>query len=204
MYIPAKYQNTSTDEVWDFIRSHPFGLLVTFDGQKPHAVHIPMLTSKEDDQFFLLGHISRANPIKEQLQDKSEKLAIFQGPHAYVSSSWYEIEEVPTWNYIAVHCYGTTDIIEGDALYQELDRLVTYFETGQTNPFRLQDMDLKKIKREMRGIVGFKMTITKTEAAFKLSQNRSDTDHAHIINKLSQESDTAALDVAKAMKKNRP
>jgi transcriptional regulator len=200
MFIPGYYKNENTAEVKDFIRHHGFGVLITHTGKKLWGTHIPLELS--GDGNHLLGHISRANAQWRNFTGGEEVMAIFTGPHAYISSSWYDHENVPTWNYIAVHVYGTIRIIEGDLLYQSLKRLTDKYEKESENPVSLERMSPDYIKKAMLGLVGFEITITNIEAAYKLSQNRDRKNHEAIIHQLEKRNDHDSLQVAEAMKKN--
>src|SRR5687768_5232015 len=160
MYVPKHFQNQNTGEIQDFIRHNSFGILVS-KSDRLIATHIPMELS--EDGTKLSGHISKANPQWKSFNDRDEVMAIFNGPHAYVSSSWYDHENVPTWNYIAAHVYGTIHIIEGDELYQALKHLVTRYETSSSNPISMDTMSHDYVRKSMQGLVGFEINITSIE-----------------------------------------
>jgi len=127
-------------------------------------------------------------------------MAIFINEHAYISSSWYEKINVPTWNYIAVHVHGSATIIEGQSLIDSLSDLVDQYENKRDNAFSIDKMPQDMLHRDIKGIVGFKINIHKVEAQFKLSQNRNDQDHANIIKMLEQQDDHLAHWIAQDMK----
>jgi len=171
MYIPKIYENTNLEEVKQFVQNNSFGILVTHQNGKPLATHIPLeLSQNKDGNDVLVGHISKANPQWHNFKDEGDVLAIFNGPHSYISSSWYDFEEVPTWNYIAVHIYGSIKTIEGEALYNSLKKLMEKYESGSKNPVKIEDMS-DKTMRQINGIIGFEIEITDIQAAYKLSQN---------------------------------
>ena len=185
MYIPDYYNDSTIEEVKDFIKAHGFGLLITTTADRPQATHIPMEPGTNDKgKDVLRGHIAKANPQWKSFKDNGEVLVVFQGPHAYVSSSWYTHKDVPTWNYVAVHVYGTISIIEGEKLYRSLKELVDKYENSTKTYLSLESLPEKMIKRDMRGIVGFEIAITEVRAAFKLSQKKDDETYANIVNKL--------------------
>src|SRR5689334_20581097 len=125
MYVPHRYEEKDKDTLRAFIRENSFAILVSVQDGRPLATHIPLLLEKDaEGRDILMGHISRGNEQKHTLTDGAQVLAIFPGPHAYISPRWYTQMNVPTWNYISVHLYGTVSIIEGDALRQALIRLV--------------------------------------------------------------------------------
>jgi len=122
-------------------------------------------------------------------------------PHAYVSSSWYDHENVPTWNYIAVHVYGKIRIIEGDILKTRLGKLVDKYEAKMENPVSVDRMSEEFVESEIRGIVGFEIVITEIQAAMKLSQNRDDKNYKRIIKNLEKQGDVGSLKIAEKMKR---
>ncbi len=137
----------------------------------------------------------------------AEVLAIFQGPHAYVSAAWYSIQSAPTWNYVTAHVYGTPVIVSDRAeLYQLLKDLVDSQEKGgpENERYRLETMPKDLLETMMNAIVGFRIAVTRIESAAKLSQNRNERDQARIISKLTERGDPDSLAVARAMEKPGP
>ena len=203
MFIPKIYENQNLEEVKQFIQENSFGILVTQQNGKSLATHIPLELSKNHDgKDVLVGHIAKANPQWYNFKDEGEILAIFNGPHSYVSSSWYDFEEVPTWNYIAVHVYGKVKIIEGEALYKSLKELMEKYEKPSKKPMKIEDMS-KKTMRQINGIIGFEIEITDIQAAFKLSQNRDDKNHTAIVDELKKTNNPGSKAIAEQMKKER-
>jgi transcriptional regulator len=199
MYIPEQYKNENLAEIRDFIRSHPFGSLVSQVDAKPWATHIPLeLETDEEGRDWLVGHISKANRQWRGLTGQEKVLCIFMGPHSYISSSWYREEEVPTWDYIAVHAYGALQFQENSELYRSLDRLLTRFESSSENPVSLSALS-KNTLRQIKGIVGFRIAVSEFRAAYKLSQGRP-SDHASIIRALEATGDPDAMAVARAIR----
>ncbi len=184
MYIPHHYKNENLDDVKEFIKKNAFGILVNQVDGKPWATHIPLELWQNEGNNFLEGHIAKANPQWQSFKNQSEVLCIFNGPHAYVSSSWYQEEEVPTWDYIAVHVYGKIVVLSEEETMQSLHRLVNKYETTSENPISLHDMSAKTL-RQVKGVVGFQIEISEIQAAYKLSQTRTD-DHAAIIKNLKE------------------
>jgi transcriptional regulator len=201
MYIPPYYKNSNIDEVHEFINENGFGILVSQTSSKLWATHIPLVLEKENDQWVLFGHVSRGNPQWRNFADMSEVMAIFQGPHTYISSSWYDHENVPTWNYIAVHVYGTIKIVEGEAVKKLLKNLVDKYEKYSKRPVSVEGMSEKFLAKEINGIVCFKIEISSVEAAYKLSQNRDKKNHDNIIAELNARGDYNSLEIAKEMDK---
>lgn len=182
MYIPHYYKNENLDEVYEFIKQNSFGILINQVDGKPWGTHIPLELEKEGDKDVLVGHIAKANPQWKSFNHDEELLCIFNGPHAYVSSSWYKEEEVPTWDYIAVHVYGKLKILNEEGTMRALQRLVNRYEASSKNPLSLYDLS-PKILRQVKGVVGFFIEITEIQAAYKLSQTRKE-DHASIVHNL--------------------
>lgn len=199
MHIPNYFKNENIDEVKSFLIANSFGILVNQSGGKLIGTHIPMELESNNGKDVLVGHISKANPQWKTFKEYQEILAIFSGPHTYISSSWYAKENVPTWNYIAVHVYGNIKIIEGEELLNSLRRLVDKYEKGRENPVSVDRLTSNTMK-QINGIVGFEIEITEIQAAYKLSQNRNQIDHHQIIEKLEATQDVQGKAVAEAMK----
>ena len=146
------------------------------------------------------GHIAKENPQWRGFEENDTVLAVFSGPHSYISSSWYDHENVPTWNYLAVHVYGKIKIIEGEAAINSLKKLVDKYEKNSQNPVKIEDLSSKTL-RQVRGIVAFEIEITSIEATKKLSQNRDENNYKNIISELEKTQDQASIAVATEMKK---
>jgi len=205
MHVPKINENKNIEEIKAFINANSFGILVTNQtGSAPIATHIPIeLSTNTEGEDVLVGHIARANQQIKTFEDGIEVLAIFSSPHSYVSSSWYQhATTVPTWNYIAVHVYGTLRIQSDEELYASLTELTNKYEQAiAEKPIKLEDLPAKKITREMRGIIGFEIKITDFQARYKLSQNRHSEDYQHVINELEKLDDNGATYIANEMKK---
>ena len=201
MYIPEIYKNENQEEIRNFIHHNGFALLINQVNGKPWATHIPLvLETNSAGKEVLVGHISIENPQSKSLINNEEVLAVFSGPHAYISSSWYDHENVPTWNYIAVHVYGTIRILNYDETVTSLKKLVNKYEAKSENPIRIEDLS-EKTMRQARGIVAFEMEITSIEATKKLSQNRDSKNYQNIISELEKTNENQSISVANEMKK---
>jgi transcriptional regulator len=201
MYIPELYKNENEEEITTFLRNNSFGILVNLMDGQLWATHIPLeLEQNESGKKLLCGHISRDNPQWKGFQSNADILAIFSGPHSYISSSWYEKENVPTWNYIAVHVYGKIKIIEGDDVIASLKRLTDKYEQNSKNPVRLEDLS-EKTMRQVAGIIAFEIEIDRIEAVKKMSQNRNERDYSNIVSELEKTDDAASKEVVAIMKK---
>lgn len=201
MYIPDIYKNENQDDINAFLRANSFGILVNQADGQLWATHTPLeLDANEHGKPVLYGHISKENPQWKSFTNDAEVLAIFFGPHSYISSSWYDHENVPTWNYTAVHIYGKTKIIEGEAVVDFLKKLVDKYEAVSENPIRVEDLS-DKTMRQVRGIVAFEIEITDIQAKRKMSQNRDAKNYNNIISELEKTGNPDAISVAAEMKK---
>jgi transcriptional regulator len=201
MYIPEIYKNENQEEIREFIQANSFGLLINQANEKLCATHIPLeLEINEEGKDILCGHISKENPQWNGFLDNDQVLAVFSGPHSYISSSWYDHENVPTWNYIAVHVYGKIKIIEGDAVIESLKKLVDKYEQNSENPIRIDDLSTKTMM-QTRGIVAFEIEITKIQATKKMSQNRDQKNYENIISELEKTNTNQSIAIANEMKK---
>lgn len=203
MHIPSYFKNKNIEEVKNFLTNNSFGILINQTNGKLTGSHIPMeLDQDNDGNDVLVGHISKVNPQWSEFHKNEEVLAIFNGPHTYVSSSWYEKENAPTWNYIAVHIYGKISIMEGEELLETLKKLVDKYEVHSEHPVSVDKMS-KETLQQIDGIVGFSIKINEIQAAYKLSQNRNSSDYHHIIDQLENREHPLAKEVAQEMKKRR-
>jgi transcriptional regulator len=183
MYVPSCFAVTDTDEAVAFIRRHPFAVLTTWDGERPVATHIPLQAEVRPDGLWLTGHLARANPQWSTF-GSGTALAVFQGPHAYVSASWYGQPHVPTWNYMAVHVYGQVKLASADRVRPMLRELLDEYERGQAQPVTWDSLPEAKLAGLLDGLVAFELKAERVEAAYKLSQNRSEQDYRSIIEHL--------------------
>jgi transcriptional regulator len=204
MYIPGLYKLTDPDEIRDFVGENGFGILINTVNGRLWASHIPMMLVKDNDgRDILIGHLSKANPQWKEFGTSQEVLAVFTGPHSYISSSWYDHENVPTWNYIAVHIYGKIEIIEGEELKHYLSEMVDKYEALMPHPVSVRKMSEHFVSSEMNGIVGFRIHISEIQAARKLSQNRDEKNYLRIIEGLENQDDPDSLNMARIMKNNK-
>ena len=201
MYIPEIYKNENQEEIKNFIHENGFAILVNQTNGKLWVTHIPLiLETNENGEQQLIGHVSKLNPQAESFTSYDDVLAIFTGAHSYISSSWYDHENVPTWNYLAVHVYGKVTVLTHEEAVASLKGLVDKYEVNSENPVRFEDLS-EKTMREARGITGFKITITSIEAQKKLSQNRDTKNYQNIISELEKTNDNQSIAVANEMKK---
>ena len=201
MYISKLYREEDRAKILEFLRENEFATLVTYDGGKPTASHLLMEVVDEDENLFINGHMSKANPLWKTFELNAEVLVIFQGAHTYISPTWYSHVNVPTWNYQAVHLYGSPRIVDGNEYYAMISRLIEKHESG--TDYRLESLPQDFVEKQMNGTVGFQVNITRIEANYKLSQNRDDEDYHNIISRLNEREDEMSHAVADAMEKQR-
>jgi len=205
MYIPRRYEVKDQPAILDFVRANSFGILVSAADGRPVGTHIPMLLSRDvAGEPCLLGHISKGNQQKTSLVDGATVLAIFMGPHAYISPRWYTQMNVPTWNYLAVHAYGAVELMEGEALREALSSMVDFYEEGRPAPIRMEEIPEKMLSDDLKGIIGFRIRVTEWQAAAKLSQNRDEESYHRVITELDAAGDEASGGVAAAMRAVNP
>ena len=212
MYIPKAFREDDIDALHAFMREYSFATLVTQQNGELLASHLPFLLDtgrgrdKSGPYGTLIAHMARANPQWRTFAETQEALVIFQGPHAYISPSWYEddIEQsVPTWNYAVVHAYGKPHLIEDTtALYTIVQALVQKHESHFEKPWTPHPLD-DYMQNKMRAIVGFEIPITRLEGKYKLNQNRSVNDQARVVAALEGNADPPSADVAELMSNRR-
>ncbi len=205
MYIPPHFAEHNKQEIEQLVREFSFATLVSVHDNIPWATHIPLeLVIETDGQWWLHGHVARANPQWKNFESLPDVLAIFMGPHTYVSPSWYNHKNVPTWNYTAVHLYGKPMLVEGAELEAMLQKLMNKYEALHAEkPQGYHEIPERTLAIDLRGVVGFKIEVTRIQAISKLSQNRDAESHASVIEHLKQTGEQNAQRIAVAMKKNK-
>lgn len=203
MRIAPYFEVDTLENIKDFVCKNGFGILINQFDAKFLATHIPLqLDYNENGKAVLVGHVAKSNSQTKNFETDAEVLVIFNGPHSYVSSSWYNHENVPTWNYIAVHIYGKIKKVSQEKLLLSLSKLVDKYEAKMENPVSVSTISEKFMNREIKGIVGFEIEITEIYSAHKLSQNRDEKNKANIISELKKTGDEnarlIALEMAKA------
>jgi len=183
VYLPPSFKAHDGAAIEQVIREHPFATLITGTSDEPLVSHVPLLFEADGTpQGTLIGHMARANPHWRHFGEGST-LAIFHGPHAYVSPSWYTkpAAMVPTWNYVVAHVRGSMALIDDEEEKHEMVRQLTgHFESGRAAPWQLQ-LDGERLAAMLGAIVGFRMTIERVDGKFKLSQNRAKDDRDGVI-----------------------
>lgn len=189
VYIPRPFAPREPAQVARLVAEHPFATLVTAGGAEAQLSHVPLqFDSADGPHGTLLGHMARANPHWRHFGE-GPSVAIFHGPHAYVSPSWYAepAAAVPTWNYCVAHLHGTAELMDTDRDKRALlDAMVQRYEAARAQPWRLQ-LEGRALDALLGAIVGFRLRIERVEAKFKLSQNRSVEDRERVIDRLRAE-----------------
>jgi transcriptional regulator len=202
MYVNKLNLQTNGEIIKAYVSKHGFATIVSIDGEDFTATHTALMMDEEGQ--YLYGHIARPNGQAGHITNGTKVMALFMDTHTYISSSWYDHINVPTWNYIAVHVYGSFIELTREETIESLKKLVSKYETGRENAFSVDKMDERMLNSNLRGLIAFKIKIEKIDAAWKLSQNRDDKNHAKIISRLKQEGDYLSIEIAKAMEEDRP
>jgi transcriptional regulator len=198
MYLPAHFAQQDVNVLQALMRDHPLATLVADTSQGLSANHVPLLyDSGSGTHGMLLGHVARANPLWQEAAGR-EVLAIFHGPQAYVTPSWYASKAehgkvVPTWNYAVVHAHGTLRVIEDKAWLRGLVvRLTKVHEASRRTPWSVSDAPPDFVEQMLGAIVGLEIPLTRLVGKWKASQNRPAADRAGVAAGLSEDGQGAA------------
>ncbi len=200
MYIPEHFRVRDHADAIAFMHANPFAILISSTDDGPFATHLPVFVEAKGETLVLRGHVAKANPHWRHLERQPECLTIFHGPHAYVSASNYTAREnVPTWNYGAVHAYGNARVfVSPEELQGVLHNLIGTFEPAYAEQW--SSLAGAYRERMLSHIVGFEISVTKLEAKFKLSQNRTKEEQSNVIASLEKADDTAISGVSRLMR----
>ncbi|MHC4878635.1 MAG: FMN-binding negative transcriptional regulator [Planctomycetota bacterium] len=204
MYTPPAFAVSDRYTLHDFVEANSFATLVSADGSNVEASHLPLLLDRDSGASgTLVGHMAKANPHWRSL-DGREVLAIFHGPHAYISAGWYgEQNVVPTWNYVAVHAGGILRIDnDRERLLDIVNRYVQFYETQQATPWPLESADKQFVDKLLDAIVGFTVEITQLEGKWKLNQNHSAERQQRVVDGLRSQPDAGSQQIADLMQQN--
>lgn len=199
MYIPNHYLNTDKTEIIAFMRKYSFATIITVKDTIPIATHLPFTVAEKDEQITLTSHFSKAN-VQWKYIINNQSLVIFSEPHAYVSPKNYiSTNNVPTWNYIAVHIYGKGNLItDQDQSFVILEDMINNYEVGYKAQW---DALTKEYKLNMlKGIIPFEITVTDIQAKKKLSQNKTETEKQNIISSFEKSNDQNEQVIGEYMK----
>jgi transcriptional regulator len=207
MYVPPHFAPEDRAAIYRMIRSARLATLVTLGSEGMEASHVPVLLDEEEgDRAAIRGHLARANPQWRRSSAETPALAIFLGPDAYVSPTWYQTKRetgkvVPTWNYLAVHAYGRVEFFEdADRLRAIVTALTQRHEGSRADPWAVSDAPADYIAAQLRGIIGFRLEIDRLEGKWKLSQNRPAVDRQGVVAGLEREGGPAEQALARAMR----
>lgn len=198
MYIPKNFLITNRQEAISFMQRYSFATIITVSDGVPSATHLPFVVSQREEQIVLTSHFAKANPQATEVLN-GNPLVIFAEPHAYISTKHYEqVNSVPTWNYIAVHAYGTATLIESpEKKAILLEQTMQFYEADYLKQWADIPEDYKL--KMMQGIVGFEIIVDDLQAKKKLSQNKSEAERKSIISELSNKSNSTEKDIAAYM-----
>ncbi|HVG53846.1 MAG TPA: FMN-binding negative transcriptional regulator [Vicinamibacterales bacterium] len=191
MYLPRSFENTDREQSLALMRAHPLATVISVDQNgSPFVSHLPLVVQPDGDGLVCIGHLSRAN-LHWKLLDGRRATAIFHGPDAYITPSWYVKNSVPTWNYAVVHVLGMVTLIEDRAgIVRCLEALTATVEKG---PDAWQFWIPEELRNTLESaIVGFRLSVETVESKFKLSQNRSEADRAGVLRGLAGRDDAAS------------
>ena len=195
-YVPPHFAAQDQHAIFELIARHPFATLISVADEEPVVTHLPLLLSADG---MLLGHVAKANPHAALLAEDAQVTAIFHGPHAYVSPTWYEQPGVPTWNYAAVHVRARVHTREGEAAQSLLDTMIDAFDHDPLGEAGTRHMRADERAPMLAQIHCFALEILRIDGKFKLSQNKTLADRQHVISALGQQEDPEAQAVAGMM-----
>ncbi|RTE03073.1 FMN-binding negative transcriptional regulator [Paenibacillus whitsoniae] len=200
MYIPSHFEIKDISSALKIIRENSFATLFSQHDGAPYATHLPLILDK--NQLYLYGHFARPNPQWKDIKNQNV-LAVFHGPHCYISPSWYETDKaVPTWNYVTVHVYGDVELIDDEKeIVDSLNDMVMKYEAPGSS-YSLQDIDSSFLNDLSKGVQGFKMKINRIEGKAKLSQNHSIQRQEIVIQQLEKINNTNEQRISSLMKRN--
>lgn len=202
MYVPKHFAETDVANLHALVRAHSFATLVSLVDGELFATHVPLLLDADRGPFgTLVGHVARANPHVRAFDGSARGLAIFQGPHAYVSPRWYAAEpNVPTWNYVAVHASGVLSAVaDPGAVRALLARTAGVYERDAMRPWSLASIPDAFAAGLQKGVVAFELAIDRLEGKCKLSQNKPPADRSGVVAALRERGGEDARAIADAM-----
>jgi transcriptional regulator len=195
MYVRASHQPRSQDDVVQAMRENMFATLVTASREGMIASHLPFVFDPaQGGHGTLYAHMARANQ-HGAIVGENEALVIFSGPHGYISPSWYEDRETaPTWDYVAVHCYGIPRLHSDEEARHNIERLIDVVEAAHPRPWSMRELPEADVLRMIRNVVSFEIPLTRIEAKFKLNQGEKVDRNTAAVEQLERQGDTALAD----------
>lgn len=201
MYNLPYHKDKDAASVLAFIKAHPFAVLCGADAKGfPVATQIPVLITEYNGQLLLRGHMMRQTDHHKAFTDNPKVLVLFNGPHSYVSASWYSNpRQGSTWNYMSVHAHGELNFLDENRLMAILEETTAHFEQNPVSPALYKELPSSYVQPMLKAIVAFEIAVTKLEHIFKLSQDKDAGSYENIISKLSEQDD-AGKKIAKEMR----
>jgi transcriptional regulator len=202
VYIPTPFLVEDRKVIVAFMQQFDFAAVVSHSDTGFVACHVPVLIREVGSELHIVGHVARGNSHWRLMESQAESMVIFQGPHAYVSPTWYAVSPaVPTWNYAVVHAYGAARVREDAAFIAGVvEDLTRRYEDQREHPWSTQAVPRESYEKLLNAVVGFEISVSRCEAKFKLGQNRSAEDRAGTIAGLERESSPKALELAHFMR----
>jgi transcriptional regulator len=204
MYNLPHYKEPDAQVVLEFVKQHPFAMLMGVDADnKPVATQVPVFIDERNGQLFLTGHIQRKTDHHLAFEQNPNVLGVFTGAHTYVSASWYSKQQTAsTWNYQSVHARGVIRFFNDDELYEVLKRTTHHFENNPHSPSLVEKLPQDYVQGLMKGIVGFEVEVTDLNHVFKLSQDRDEKSYDSIVNALKKQG-SDAKEIAERMEQRK-
>jgi transcriptional regulator len=203
VYVPEHFKEEDAERLEALIRAYNFGVLVSVHEGQPIASHLPFLYDRRaGNHGRLIGHMARGNPQWKSLADGQTVLAVFQGPHAYISPAWYESPGVPTWNYAVAHLYGKAALVEEPHALERIVRRLTAFHEPGDPEAGAPEVSPEVWTRLLGMIVGIEIEVMEIQGKFKLNQNRSREDQRLVAEALARGGSESATALAGLMGAN--
>jgi transcriptional regulator len=201
MYLPESFREQDRELILDVIEQNGFATLISWTGAdggdcEPVVSHLPLMIERRSSGLEVMGHLARANPHGRLFDGKTPALAMFSGPHGYISPSWYETSPaVPTWNYVVVHVHGRPTVVDAEATRDIVARLVDKYEQARVDRWP-GELPPDFLHDQLEAIVGFRIPVDRIEAKFKLGQSRTAADRAGTFAGLERQPDRASQELA--------
>ncbi len=204
MYQLPQFTETDRALITDFIKAHPFALLIGNNGYNSVATQIPLLMAEHTEGLRLRGHIMRNTDHYNAFIQNNNVLAVFSGAHCYISAGWYkERGTAGTWNYITVQARGTLEFLDENTTIEILRDLTNHFEHQRQKPEKMEHMSAHYIQSNVKAVAGFELRVSELFPIFKLSQNKDDESYREIVKRLQSENEPGSRQIAQEMIKRR-